>query len=272
MAYKDILLHLDNSPSCPARIELAISIARTHGAHVKGLFVVSHAYYNPRNVRGVTEAALKLEAHFTEKASQAGISFEWLYVDWSVIGVSITEIIDLYAYYSDLVIISQPDLGSQNVGTPADLPERLGLGSGRPLLVVPYSGVFSSAVERVMIAWKSGRESSRVVNDAMPFLEKARHVTIVTIHTSVSDSDSTERDVQRLCTYLSRHQVTAVHDQVQASSNFPLGDVLLNHACEQKMDLLAMGAFASTRRGNFVLGPVAKHLMSQMTLPVMISH
>ena len=272
MAYKDILLHLDNSPSCPARIDLAMSLARTHGAHVKGLFVVSHSYYTPRNARGVLEDAQKVEAHFNERALQAGISAEWLFVDWSVVGVSITEIIDLYAYYSDLVIISQPDHGSQNVGTPADLPERLGLGSGRPLLVVPYAGVFSSNIERVMIAWKAGRESSRVVNDAMPMLEQARHVGILTINTSGGDNDSTERDVQRLCTYLSRHQVAAVHDQVQTSSNFPLGDVLLNHACEQKMDLLVMGAFAPTRRGGFVLGPVARHLMGQMTLPVLISH
>jgi nucleotide-binding universal stress UspA family protein len=51
-----------------------------------------------------------------------------------------------------------------------------------------------------------------------------------------------------------------------------VGDVLLNSACENKMDLLVMGAFAPTRRGAYMLGPVAKHLMNHMTVPVLISH
>lgn len=272
MAIKDILLHLDNSPSCPSRIEFAVNLARSHGAHLKGLYVLTHPYYTSSHGKGEADQIEAVRSLFVDKAGQAGISAEWLYVDWSVVGVGLSEVVDLYAYYSDLLIVGQPDHASRNAGTPDDLPERLGLGIGRPLLVVPYTGTFSSEVKRVMVAWKTGRESSRIIHDALPILKKAAHVSIVTVGAQGQPDDSVERDALSVCTYLARHGITASHDWILTSSSFPIGDVLLNHACEQTMDLLAMGAFAPTRRGAFVLGPIARHLMAHMTVPVLISH
>lgn len=272
MALKDILLHIDDTPSCPTRIDLAINLARTHGAHLKGLYVHSHSYYSPRYDSRTTETVQKAEQLFNDKAAQAGISSEWLYLDWPVVGVSITEIINLQAYYTDLVIVGQPDHNFANHGTPLDLPERLGLGAGRPLLVVPYTGSFTTTGERVMIAWKSGRESTRAANDAMPILKKSRHVSVVTITPAGNYDNNDEENAVKICSHLSRHGVNAGHEQIQSSSSITIGDLLLNHACEQKMDLLVMGAFAQTRRGVFMLSPVAKHLMNYMTVPILISH
>ncbi len=272
MAIKDILLHLDNSPSCLSRIKLAIQLAQIHGAHLKGIYILPHIYYAPRQDLGAAESARNAEELFSSTTADAGISAEWLYVDWTVVGVSVNEILNLYAYYSDLIVIGQPDQSTPDHNTPFDLPERLGLGTGRPLLVVPYTGTFSSSVDRVMIAWKSGRESSRIVHDALPILLKAQHVCVVTVGAQDSFDDSVEHDVKTLCNYLARHGIAAEHDQILTTTNFPVGDALLNHACEQKMDLIAMGAYAPTRRGNFVLGPIARHLMNHMTVPVLISH
>lgn len=271
MALKDILLHLDNSTSCAARLDVAISLAKAHGAHLKGLYVISHSYYAPRHTIKETTAAT-MEELFAEKTGQAGISAEWICADWAVVGVSVTEIITLYAYYADLVIIGQPDHNASNSTSPVDLPERLGLGAGRPLLVIPYTGTYTTIGERVMVAWKAGRESARAVNDAMPFLEKAQNVTIVSVDNSgVPDSDAESASLQ-ICAHLARHQITAGHEQILAAPGFPVGDMLLNYACEQKMDLLVMGAYGQSRRGAFMLGPVAGQLLNHMTLPILFSH
>jgi nucleotide-binding universal stress UspA family protein len=271
MAFKDILLHMDNSPSCPERLDLAVNLASAHGAHLKGLYVISHSYYASRQSVGESEVAT-LQQLFTEKTSRAGISAEWICSDWPVVGVSITEIITLYAYYSDLVIIGQPDHSDSISTTPPDLPERLGLGAGRPLLVVPYAGNYSTTGDRVMVAWKAGRESARAVNDAMPFLERARHVSIVTVGNSEVPDSAAERAGRQLCAYLACHRIAARLEHIFAASGFPIGDLLLNHACDQKMDLLVTGAFGQSRRGAFMLGPVAGHLLNHMTLPLLISH
>lgn len=272
MAIKDILLHLDNSPSCQARIDLAIQIAKSHGAHIKGLFILSHSYYAPRHTTADAEEARTMEALFTARATAAGVSAEWLYVDWSVVGVRMTEIITLFTYYTDLVIIGQPSEAANSAGVPFDLPERLGLAGGKPLLIVPYAGNFSDSISRIMVAWKAGRESSRTLYDALPFLEKAEHLSIVTVANPGQQEYGAENDMQYLAAYLSRHQISAAHEQILAPASLAVGDALLNHACEQKMDLLVMGGFAASRRGAFMLGPVARHLMNHMTVPVLLSH
>ncbi len=272
MAIKDILLHLDNSPSCHSRLDLAIEMAKSHGAHIKGLYVLSHSYYAPRHTTADSENARSIETLFTEKTAAAGVSAEWLYVDWSVVGVRMTEIVTIYSYYSDLVIVGQPTEDANSAGVPFDLPERLGLASGKPILIAPYTGSFSKAIKRVMVAWKAGRESSRTLHDAIPFLADATHVSLVTVGSQDGHDQGAESDIPKITAYLARHKISAVHDKILSTASFPVGDALLNNACEQKMDLIVMGGYAASRRGAFMLGPVARHLMNHMTVPVFMSH
>jgi len=272
MALKDLLLHIDHSPSYPARLELAIKLARTHGAHLKGIYAVSHAYYTSRDEQETADVVRKAEILFTERTAQAGISAEWIYADWSIVGVSVAKILNSYTYYTDLVIVGQPDITTNEPNTAFDLPAQLGLGAGRPLLIVPRSGSYHLPGSRVMIAWKSGKEASRSVNDAMPILKKAQQVSVVTICPFRDDSDIGLENVRKICSYLALHQVTVEQEQIFASSAITVGDLLLNHVFEQKMDLLVMGGYVASRSGGFVLSPVAKHLMNHMTVPILISH
>lgn len=265
MAFKDIMIHLDNSPGCAARLDLAVKLARVHGAHLRGLF-----YYAFRLSISEAETA-KVKAVFLEKTSAAGISADWLYADWSASGVTITDILTLHSYYTDLVIIGQPDPADANRLTREDLPEQLALGAGCPLLVVPYAGTFDTAGERVMVAWKGARVSARAIHDAMPILEKAKYVGIVTVGPPVSPESAPGSESALMNAYLARHGVTTGYEQILATPGFPVGDFLLNHACDQKMDLLVMGGHVRNRRGALVLGPVFAHLLSNMTLPVLLS-
>jgi nucleotide-binding universal stress UspA family protein len=123
-----------------------------------------------------------------------------------------------------------------------------------------------------MIAWKGGRESSRAVNDALPLLARAGQVSVVTITAAADYGSGDEESCQKICAYLARHGVNAVQEQIISTPSFPIGDLLLNHACEAKMDLVIMGAYAQSRRGAFMLSPVARHMMSHMTVPIFFSH
>jgi nucleotide-binding universal stress UspA family protein len=121
-----------------------------------------------------------------------------------------------------------------------------------------------------MVAWKTGRESVRSLNDAMPHIEKARHVTVICASTEVNSLDS-ERHMVNVRNFLARHGVSCRTDQVYIG-NLSLGDKILNLACEQSADLLVMGAYAPTRRGTLDLSPAARHVLRHLTLPVLLSH
>lgn len=270
MAYKDILVHIDSSLQSEGRINLAISLAIKHKAHLTALYIISHSHYTPQ-LNNAEEIAEKAISSFYKKALLPGITTEAVCIDTKISGVDITEALINHSYYKDLVIIGQPDPSLQQVSTPPDLPERLILGAGRPVLTIPYSGKFESAGERIAVAWKSGRESVRALNDAMPFLLTAKSINLLEIVTPAIDNSGSMSASARIARHLSNHSITVKIDSL-VSGNIPVGDVLLNQAWEVGGDLLVMGAFKNINTGKPELGPIARHILQHMTLPVLMSH
>jgi nucleotide-binding universal stress UspA family protein len=50
MGIRDILVHLDNSTASIARLDVAIAYARKHGALLRGLYLITHHFYEPRAI------------------------------------------------------------------------------------------------------------------------------------------------------------------------------------------------------------------------------
>lgn len=267
MAINDILVHLDNSAASVARLDVAIAYARKHGAKLRGLYLITHLYYEPSAIAEKSDCN-KIEQMFLAKTGEAGIKAEWVFQDCSVMGSNASDLVTMHAYFTDLIVLGQANLAAPVLNIPTDLVERVALMSGRPVLVVPYTGSFPNAGNRVMIAWKAGRESIRALNDSLPYLCKAQHISVTEIETTAS-AKSTSLDMVK--SYLSTHDIQAFTELINAGS-FPVGDMLLNNVCEKKIDLLVMGAFAPNRRGSLEVSPVARHILRHLTVPVMISH
>ena len=270
MALKDILVHIDPSPRCVVKLALAIRLARRYQAHLTGIFLTSHPQSSSRD-DGAESVIMEAQANFEREAAQAGISAEWHSANWKAAGVGVAEIVNLHAYHQDLVIVGQTESGVPVAGIPDDLPEQVVLGSGRPVLVIPYAGMFDNVGERVMVAWRSGRESVRALNDAMPFLEGARHISVVEVAGAIRgaiDGTGTGADV---CVHLARHDIKAWVDKVTVA-DIQVGDALLNQAWEGGCDLLVMGAMTHSWTGAPTLGPIAGHILKHMTIPVLMSH
>jgi len=269
MAIRDILVHLDNSSASIVRLDLAVAYALKHGARLRGLYMITHLFYEPRTDGENTDSE-KAEQMFISKTSEAGIIAEWLFLDCSVMGSNIYDLITMQAYYTDLVIIGQANFSAPVINIPTDLVERVVLSCGRPVLIVPYSGIFKTAGERIMVAWKAGRESIRSVNDSLPHMKKALFIDIVAGSDRIN-SDTIDHTLQAISIFLQKHGIKSSHESINAG-NFPIGDLLLNNICEKKIDMLVMGAFAPNRIGKLEMSPVARHVLTHLTAPVLMSH
>lgn len=53
--------------------------------------------------------------------------------------------------------------------------------SGRPVIIVPYIHGAAFKTDRVVIFWDGGAPATRAINDALPFLNRARSVDLVSI-------------------------------------------------------------------------------------------
>ena len=270
MSYKNIMVHLGGSGQYINRLELAITLAKKFDAHLTGLFVISHQPYKPE-LEGLRHRISEIEEMFRMKTGEVGIDAHWTCADWHMANAGKVEMINHYAHAQDLVIIGQTPQSHLELDYPKDLPERVVFGSGRPVLVVPYAGSFSDAGNRVIIAWKPGRASARAVNDAMPFLLTAKEVCLLDIR-SPDDQDMSDVDPRdSIATNLRRHGIL-VKEEHLVSGNIPVENILMNYAWENGCDLVAMGAYSSSKRGTVYLGPVANQMLDHMTLPVLMAN
>jgi nucleotide-binding universal stress UspA family protein len=279
MALRDVLVHIDTDPACGSRADVATILAEAHGAHLIGLHVMLPptlpGYVEAEVPRGVYEAlrnshdrqrrdrAREAEALFAKHSARGGT----IQTEWRVVEGQLVEVAKLHARYADLTVVGQGiDVDERALG---HLPEELALAVGRPVLVVPRYGTFRTVGERVLIGWNGGREATRAVHDALPILERARRVIVL----SIDPGESPERRLPGadLALHLARHGVK-VEATYTTAADISVGDVLLSSAADHSADLIVMGAYGHTRMRELILGGATRHLLAHMTVPVLLSH
>lgn len=270
MALKDILLICDSSAPCPDRLQLAVNLAQKHQAHLTGLFVFPHRWGKSQDEH-LEQAAGELSELFRQKTTEQQVSGSWVREQCAGSGDTVGSIIARHTQVTDLVVLGQTDPDRPDQHLPADLPERLVIGGGRPVLLVPYAGTFPTVGERVLVGWRGGRESTRAVSDALPLLKLAKFIRILTINPPDEGQALEHLFADELCVHLGRHGVSAQPEQVLTGS-LSVGDTLLNRLTDEAADLLVMGVYAQNRRGSQTLGEVGRHLLRHMTVPVLMSH
>jgi nucleotide-binding universal stress UspA family protein len=176
--------------------------------------------------------------------------------------------IGYYTSFTDLLVVSQPLVADKDKQHSAiTSPERLLLGSGRPVLIVPAFGTFSHLGERIMVAWKAGPKASRAMHDAMPLLRSAKQVNLVSVGRATFSPDESDR----LSRYLTLHRITAAIELIPPG-DLSVGDTLLNLVADDNIDLLVLGVHISTKRGQLDMGEIGSYLLRQMTVPMLLSH
>lgn len=269
MEFKDILVHIDTRSTCRSRIETAIGIARQQQARLTGLYVIPHPYFASRHTdqQQIAETARR---SFEERTADAGLEAEWICTDCAASGMDMPQLINLHAHYRDLLVVSQVDFEHPDRSSPPDLPERAVLGTGRPVLIVPYAGSFDVVGKHIMLGWRGGPESSRALHDAMPMLQRAESVRVLSVKGRHGD-DSDLFHNSDICRHLKRHGIDASRENL-TSGDLKTGDLLLSRVADQGIDLLVIGAFAQARRGHQTLGELGRYLLQSMTVPVLMSH
>ena len=263
----DIIVHMDRGAGCTARLMAAIDLARRHTARLKGLYVVTHPHYASSS-DFMTDFE-QVRNFFVNAASKAGVVAEWLLVDWAVVGTPLHEIVIRHAYFADTILIGQPAyLRSRKVDL--DFHERLILSIGRPIVVFPASGEVFRFGDRIMVAWRGGREAVRAVHDALPFLQQAAQVSVVAVSVNKDQDALEQKAMVELLGHLIRHGIQATAEIL--ALNGSVADTLLDHAARNGIDLVVLGGFAYKPNRAPLLSPLARDLLIRADVPLLLSH
>lgn len=278
MSIKTILLHVNDERRVAGLVDAAAHLATRHEAHLIGLYVMP-----PVPTLGATSMGAGLIksglAQFREEAKRVQTAFEsacksrpfvaeWRLVDPKHQGVAET-VLD-HGRAVDLIIASQRDR-SFDFTHLLDVPERLAIESGRPMLIVPHSGRFANFGKRVTVAWNGRREAARAVFDALPLLKTADNVRIIWVNPQNEPGKSGDLPTAEIASALARHGVKCEASSTTAT-DIRVGDVLLSGLTDDGSDLLVMGAYGHSRLSEFVFGGATRHILDHMTVPVLMSH
>ena len=279
-AIGQLLVHLDTSSRSGARLEFARALAQRHGASLKALYAATPSLVAvPYGIEGGANLAVQMRtidderrirarAAFDEIMKKPGASAAWSdFTEFPVIGGFARQ-----ALYADLMVLGQCAYERlEAADVPSDFVESVMSASGKPALVVPWAGAVRDPAGTVVIAWKETPQAARAVAAAMPLLQRARRVHVVTWAYGEPETTVGGSPALTLDSYLRAHAVEATWHRYGDEPPHS-GELLLSTACDLEADLLVMGCYGHGRVREWVLGGMSRTILQSMTLPVLMAH
>jgi len=274
---KDIVLALEVGSARDAARDYAISVATAFSAHIAAVGFAYEPVLPAVDMGSAVpfemidamreenkQAATAAIAQFEEAARLAAVSAESRVIEASMSGA--TRVFGSIARSFDLSVVGQADPNSLRDDL---MVEGALFDSGRPILVVPYIQRTGLKLDRVMVCWDGSRNAARAINDAMPFLSRAKAVDVVTISTG-KDRSGEIKGVD-IAQHLARHGLN-VELRAISAGDVDVANVILSDAADQDADFIVMGGYGHSRLREFVLGGATRGILASMTVPTLMSH
>ncbi|HEX2524752.1 MAG TPA: universal stress protein [Geminicoccus sp.] len=274
MAYRTILVGLDDSDRMPERAAFALALAERHQARLIGILVnplpfmptalgESAAYAGPEILEAQEEAAearpARVQAAFQQATATGTIERQFVAAEGGA-GETIAE----YARTVDLTIVGQSHGDGLEV-IAMETAEQVVVGAGGPVLVLPHGMQVQQDFARSwLLAWDGGREASRALGFALPFLQEADRVVMVAAGSEYHAS----ADAAAL--RLAGHGVRVELEKLDEPEGH-VGDLLLAIADTKQCGAIAMGAYGHSRFRELITGGTTLKIVRDARLPVLFS-
>jgi len=281
MSMKTILVPMENHDAMQSALETALLLGRRCDSYIEGFALRwSINEFMVGDVMGgapletyrddIAEEAKKakqifetfMQKHDVPRATETteSLSFGWL--DDASEGESF---IGSYGRVFDVIVMKRRD---ERSGPIHDRAIESGLfESGRPILLSPPSPPRQIATN-VLIAWNCSTEQARAIALAMPLLQKADRVTVLTVIGGTGvPGPSAEQSIR----HLKRNGITAKPMRVELDGR-NTGEAILATAQSLGCDLLIKGAYTQSRLRQWIFGGATQHVLGNAALPVLLAN
>jgi nucleotide-binding universal stress UspA family protein len=295
MSIKRILVPLPGSAGHTGQIETALSAAKAVGAHVQALFISQpppdtrsgvtrgglgvtemgrtvtaasvnwYAEERERNTRDAREvfaqacAVVGIPMLSANDEPDSPLAASWREAEGSYVKIAVQRAaaFDLMVAASATVMESLMAIAEQSL-----------LQTRRPVLLAP-ARLQSDLTDSVMIAWDESPECWHAVSAAIPFMQLAKSVRVISVDRDASNRQASQAEV---LAYLRCHGIGATA-QVVAPELRSVGDTLLAAGAEHEAGLLIMGAYSHSRLREMLLGGATRHILKNASArPVLLAH
>jgi nucleotide-binding universal stress UspA family protein len=138
--------------------------------------------------------------------------------------------------------------------------------AGRPLLIAPPVPP-ERLGERIAIAWNGSTETARAVAFSMPFLKRAREVTVIGIQGGTVPGPT----AAELAHNLRRHGLPVALREAPLAGR-SVGQAMLEEAAAAGADLVVKGAYTQSRLRQMIFGGATSHFLARAEVPVLMAN
>lgn len=277
--YKNILVNIPTERSPRSVIDGAISLAARCQAQLDAVSVGYESGSMPLVAEGGAAVAAIFEAErekaleranaalavFEAEAKQANLTHSNRAI--SALPGEAIAVVGATARLYDLAVVAQPEFERDTFDN--TLAQEILFQSGGPVLFIPYTFHGEFHARRIGICWDGSRLAARAVRDAMPLLERAESITVLTVNAESSIPE--DAAAAHLVRYLARLGVPTKIDRVKTpKANIQAS--ILSLAADDDLDLLVMGGYGHSRLKETVFGGVTRDMLESMTVPVLMTH
>lgn len=277
---KTVLVPTEQNDVMDSALQTALLLARKFDSYVEGFalrFAITDAV--AMDVASTMPLAT-FERESQEAAKQARVLFEtfmqrnhvphatgnqgMLSFGWLEDALEGDYFVGSYGRVFDVTVLGRPS--SDPRGPHMSTLEASLFESGRPSLIAPPSPPVELG-ENILVAWNCSTEQARATAFAMPLLQQAKRVTVLTVEGATVPGPTGEQ----LARYLQFNGVraTAVTQRVQGRGG---GEVILAYAAAQGCDLIVKGAYTQSRLRQLIFGGTTRHILANANLPVFTAH
>ena len=274
---KDVMVRLDGTAADEVRLAAVNDIADLFDSQVIGLFlnimpvVIAAedgvgAIGAAELLRTAREAGDKSEAKLKERLNRLQKPVELRRFD--ILSDATANVVAREARAADTFVALRPNGAPQE---PEHLVETVLFGSGRHLILLPNRKPAKMIFERIVLAWNGSRESARALAEALPYMHKAKEVTVVVV---VDDEPPVELKAALgvdAVTHLKHHEINVILHRVRMRDG-DVGATLIAEARRLEANLIVMGAYGHSRVREWLLGGATYTLLHKAPIPLLIAH
>jgi nucleotide-binding universal stress UspA family protein len=173
-----------------------------------------------------------------------------------------------YGRVFDLIVLGRPGPAPENPRMPP-LESAL-FDAGRPVLIVPKA-VPKIIGRNILVAWNRSTEQAHTNAFALPLLQRADKVTVLTAEGGATTGPSGED----AALHLRRNGVKAealTLPKTERSSGEAIGELTLEHAASLGCDLVVKSAYTQSRLRQMIFGGATRHILANAAVPVLMAH
>ena len=266
---KSILIPVNDEEGFESRLQAALDIGRASNGHITFLHGIpvsdyvaldpfGGSYYVAEQREAALEEAERKRMMLKDAMANEDVSWDFLSQDGSPDDVLINQ-----SRLADVAVLSEP-AGDHDADLASSVTY-LVMTAQCPVLAVPQSSKALDCAGKAVIAWNGSEQAGNAMRAAVPLLQVANSVEVVTI-----GEDPAYFPAATAGAYLSRHGIKA--DLIQRDRHSKIADAMHSLLIDREADYMVMGAYGHSRVRQTLFGGVSRHFIQHSPVPVLMAH